>query len=134
MGRRWGVRTLAAVVLSRPHSVPYRVRFDECGPDGSVRASSLLRYVQDAARVHSDAAGFGRDWYRQQALTWLIRAQSIDVEGGATYGEVLTVTTQVVGWRRMWARRRTTMVTEAGASVATSLTDWVLLGARGPVR
>jgi acyl-CoA thioesterase FadM len=133
-GPSMGVRTLAAVVLSRPLAVPYRVRFDECGPDGSVRASSLLRYVQDAAWVHSDAAGFGRDWYREQELTWLIRAQSIDVEGGASYGEVLTVTTEVVGWRRMWARRRTTMVTEAGAPVATALTDWVLLGRRGPVR
>jgi acyl-CoA thioesterase FadM len=114
--------------------VPYRVRFDECGPDGAIRASSLLRYVQDAAWIHSDAAGFGRDWYREQALTWLIRAQSIDVEGEASYGDVLTVATEVVGWRRMWARRRTTMASESGTRVATALTDWVLLGPGGPVR
>ena len=84
--------------------------------------------------MHSDAAGFGRDWYREHALTWLIRAQTIDIEGVASYGDVLTVTTEVTGWRRMWARRRTTIATAAGTPVATALTDWVLLGAGGPVR
>src|ERR687895_2512270 len=58
----------APVAPSRAHAVPYRIRFDECGPDGLVRASALLRYVQDAAWVHSDSAGFGRAWYADRAL------------------------------------------------------------------
>ena len=121
--------------LSRAHAVPYRIRFDECGPDGGVRTSSLLRYVQDAAWVHSDAAGFGRDWYRDRRLTWLIRAQVLDVRSTATYGDALEVTTEVVGWRRMWARRRTTITRPDAPPVAVALTDWVILGpAGGPVR
>ena len=30
-------------------SVPYRARFDECGANGLVRSSALLRYAQDLA-------------------------------------------------------------------------------------
>jgi acyl-CoA thioesterase FadM len=125
----------SASVLSHPHPVSYRVRFDECGPNGVVRASSLLRYVQDAAWLHSDAAGFGRAWYRERLLTWLIRAQVLDVLDAATYGDALEVTTEVVGWRRMWARRRTTITQLDATPLAVALTDWVILGpGGGPVR
>lgn len=122
-------------MLARAHAVPYRIRFDECGPDGFVRASTLLRYVQDAAWVHSDSAGFGRDWYADRRLTWLIRAQVLDMLATATYGDTLHVRTEVIGWRRMWARRRTTITTADETVVAAALTDWVLLGPAGmPVR
>ena len=42
---------------------PYRVRFDEAGPDGNLRTSTLLRYAQDLAWYHSAQRGFTRAWY-----------------------------------------------------------------------
>lgn len=36
-------------------SAPYRVRFDEAGPDGLLRTSVLLRLAQDLAWHHSAA-------------------------------------------------------------------------------
>ena len=36
-------------------TLPFRVRFDEAGPDGLLRTSSLLRYAQDLASHHSDS-------------------------------------------------------------------------------
>lgn len=44
---------------------PYRVRYDECGPDGHLRTSVFLRWAQDLASHHSTLLGFDRDWYRQ---------------------------------------------------------------------
>ena len=44
-------------------TVPFRVRFDEAGPDGHVRTSTLLRYAQDLAAFHSAERGFDRDHY-----------------------------------------------------------------------
>jgi len=41
-------------------SWPYRVRFDEAGPDGLLRTSTLLRYAQDLAAFHSAKRGFDR--------------------------------------------------------------------------
>ena len=112
-------------------SAPYRVRFDEAGPDGLLRTSALLRYAQDLAWYHSARRGFDRDWYRERGLTWLARSAEVAVEARVRVGDELVGTTRVVGWRRVWARRRTEFVDDAGGLVAWTHVDWVLLDARG---
>ena len=114
----------------------YRVRFDESGPEGTLPGSGFLRYAQDLAWVHSEAAGFGRDWYRERGLTWLIRTVELDVLEDVEYGSQLDASTEVLGFRRVWARRRSEF-TRRGMErdVAGALIDWVLLNERGsPVR
>ena len=49
-------------------TVEFRVRFDEAGPDGLVRTSTLLRYAQDLAAHHSAERGFDRAWYAERGL------------------------------------------------------------------
>jgi acyl-ACP thioesterase len=112
-------------------SAPYRVRFDEAGPDGRLRTSVLLRYAQDLAWFHSTARGFGRDWYAEHGLTWLVRTAAIEVVAPVAVGSELTGTTRVVGARRVWARRRTDFVDAVGEPAATVNIDWVLLDRRG---
>jgi acyl-CoA thioesterase FadM len=112
-------------------SAPFRVRFDEAGPDGQLRTSVLSRYAQDLAWYHSASRGFDRDWYREHGLAWLVRAAEIAVAGPVRVGDELTGTTRVVGWRRVWARRRTEFVDAVGTLVAWVHIDWVLLDARG---
>ena len=55
---------------------------------------------------HSEEAGFGRDWYDERAMHWLVRNVSLSLYRPVTYGDVLTIGTEVIGWRRVWARRR----------------------------
>ncbi|MFL5777703.1 MAG: acyl-[acyl-carrier-protein] thioesterase [Chloroflexota bacterium] len=112
-------------------SAGYRVRFDEAGPDGLLRTSVLLRMAQDVAWLHSSSRGFTRQWYRERGLTWLARAAEVTVLGEVRVGDELVGTTQVVGWRRVWARRRTDFVDADGTLVAWTHVDWVLLDARG---
>jgi acyl-ACP thioesterase len=110
----------------------YRVRFDEAGPDGNLRSSGLLRFAQDLAWIHSESAGFGRDWYAEQQLTWLVRAIELDVHVETAYGSELVVSTEVTGFRRFWARRRSEFHRPDDERLtAVALTDWVLLNARG---
>ena len=112
-------------------SAPYRVRFDEAAPDGLVRTSVLLRYAQDLAWYHSARHGFTRAWYGEHELTWLARAAEVEVLGPLRVGDEVVGTTQVVGWRRVWARRRTDFVDASGATIAWTHVDWVLLDGRG---
>jgi acyl-ACP thioesterase len=112
-------------------SAPYRVRFDEGAPDGQVRTSVLLRYTQDLAGYHSAVRGFGRAWYTERGITWLVRAAEVAVVAPIAVGSELVGTTQVVGWRRVWARRRTEFHDAEGALVAWVHIDWVLLDGRG---
>ena len=98
-------------------SAPYRVRFDEAGPDGRLRTSVLLRYAQDLAWYHSAARGFGRAWYAARGITWLVRAAEVAMVAPVPVGADLVGTTQVVGWRRVWARRRTEFRDDDGGLV-----------------
>ena len=112
-------------------SSPYRVRFDECRPDGRIRTSVLLRYTQDLAALHSSSRGFGRDWYAARGITWLVRAAEVEVLEPIVVAADIVGTTQVTGSRRVWARRRTDFHDGAGRLVAVVRIDWVLLDARG---
>ncbi len=112
-------------------SAPYRVRFDEGGPNGGIRTSVLLRYTQDLAGYHSAARGFDRAWYAEHGITWLVRAAEIALVAPILVGDELVGTTQVVGWRRVWARRRTEFHDGDGALRAWVHIDWVLLDGRG---
>ena len=116
----------------------YRVRFDEAGADGWLRPSGLLRYAQDMAWRHSEEAGFDRDWYLNRSMNWLVRNVKVSIAGPVTYGDALAISTEVIGWRHVWARRHSVMrlvgssAREAnGARVATVDTDWVLLTDEG---
>ena len=110
----------------------YRVRFDEAGPDGHLRSSGYLRYAQDLAWIHSEGAGFGRDWYGSRRLTWLVRAIELDILSETAYGGELVVSTEVVGFRRVWARRLSEFHAHGSERpTALAITDWVLLNARG---
>ena len=112
-------------------SAPYRVRFDEAGPDGLLRTSVLLRYAQDVAWFHSASRGFDRAWYAERGLTWLVRAAEVAMLQPIRVGSDVVGTTRVIGWRRVLARRRTEFHDVAGDLVAWTHIDWVLLDARG---
>jgi acyl-CoA thioesterase FadM len=113
------------------HETSYRVRFDEAGPNGLLRTSGLMRYAQDLAWLHSTALGFGREWYAERGLTWLVRAAELVVLAGAPMGTDVGARTEVVGMRRVFARRRGTFHLTDGTVAAWVHTDWVLIDARG---
>jgi acyl-CoA thioesterase FadM len=114
----------------REHAFDHRIRFDECGSGGLIRAGGYLRLMQDLAWRHSELLGFGRDWYRSNRLAWLVRFADLHITGEARSGDTLRVTTRVIGWRRVWARRESRASVD-GAEVARATIDWVLVDAAG---
>lgn len=120
-----------AADADRTFEAPYRVRFDEAGPDGLLRTSGLLRYAQDVAWQHSVALGFGRDWYAERGLTWLVRAAELEVRAAIPMGATVLSRTAVVGQRRVWARRRGEFRLADGTPAGWVHTDWVMIDARG---
>lgn len=103
----------------------FRVRYDECGPGGGARASTYLRYLQELAFAHSAALGYPLSWYESQRLFWLMRRVHLVVHDGARYGEELRCTTQVVGMRRVLARRHNVVERADGERVAEAVADWI---------
>ena len=106
--------------------VDYRARFDECGPDATLRASALLRWAQDVAWIHSERVGFGREWYADRNLAWVVRALQLVVLAPIRMGTSAEVTTRVAGFRKVMARRRTDVRLPDGSLAAWAFTDWVM--------
>ncbi len=121
-----------AVGDARSLTVPYRARFDECGTDDLVRSSALLRYTQDVAWIHSELLGFTRAWYAERNLGWVVRTAELAILAPLPLGEVISMRTEVIGFRRFWARRRTEGRLGDGTLAVSGQTDWVIIDtARG---
>jgi acyl-CoA thioesterase FadM len=112
-------------------SVAYRVRFDECTPAGSLRSSGYLRYAQDVAWIHSERLGYDRAWYAERRIGWLVRGIQLVILEPSWASDELLLTTQVVGYRRILARRRADVRAADGRLVAIVLTDYVMIDERG---
>ena len=112
-------------------SLSYRVRFDEATPSGAIRTSVLLRFAADLAAVHSDRRGFGRDWYRERGLAWLVRGVDLELAGPIAHGDEIVGTTRAVAARKVLARRRTEFRGADGQPVATVVVDWALTSSEG---
>jgi len=111
-------------------TVAYRPRFDECGPDGLVRSSTLLRYAQDVAWIHSERMGFDRDWYAARDLAWVVRAVELAILEPLSLGDTIALSTAVTGFRKVWARRRTEGRAADGRLLLWGHTDWVMTDTR----
>lgn len=109
----------------------YRVRFDEAGPDGRARASTILRYAQDIAWRHSEDRGFDRSWYADRGRWWVVRSVDLEILAPVLMGRTVRLATAVVGHRRIWARRLGEARLVDGDVAARILTDWVILDDRG---
>ncbi|MDR7483917.1 MAG: thioesterase [Armatimonadota bacterium] len=108
-------------------SQTFRVRYDECGADGTLRASVHMRLVQEIAFGHSAALGFPLAWYEQHRTFWLVRRVHLVVHAPARYGDALDYTTRVLGARKVLARRLNTARRAGdGTPVATAVVDWIL--------
>jgi acyl-ACP thioesterase len=112
-------------------TVSYRIRFDECGTDGNARTSSLLRYAQDIAWIHSEGLGFTREWYAERGLAWVVRAAEMVILAPVPLGSTLLFSTAPTGFRRVWGRRRTEARLVDGELAMWGHTDWVMTDHRG---
>jgi acyl-CoA thioesterase FadM len=110
---------------------PYRVRFEESTARETMRTAIYFAWAADVAWQHSTLLGFDRDWYSDRGLFWLVRAVRLDIlEPIPTYGAAL-VSTQVLGFRRIAARRRSEVRGPSGRLLASLEIDWVMTNERG---
>jgi acyl-CoA thioesterase FadM len=110
---------------------PYRVRFDEATADETIRTAVYLAWLADVAWQHTAALGHDRARYTGRGLFWLVRAIRLDVLAPIpTYASVL-VSTRVLGYRRVAARRECEVRDADGRPLALGHVDWALVNEHG---
>jgi acyl-ACP thioesterase len=96
-----------------------------------MRSAILLAWAADLAWQHSTLVGFDREWYSSRGLFWLVRAVRLDVFAPVRTYETAQVSTQVMGYRRIAARRHTEVRSAPGELLAALEIDWVMTNERG---
>ena len=101
--------------------------------DANGHASNIefLRWMQEAAVAHADAAGCTAAT-REAGATWVVRSHQIEYLRPAFAGERIEVRTWVVDFRRAFSRRKYEFV-RAGDQVvlARGETNWVFVEVAG---
>ncbi len=103
--------------------------------NGHVNNIEYLRWMQDAALRHSEAAGCTAAT-AAAAATWVIRTHRIEYLKPAFAGERVAVLTWVSNFRRVLSLRKYRVVRPAdSALLAEGETDWVFVdAAKGTLR
>jgi acyl-ACP thioesterase len=96
----------------------------DAAPGGRIRLDALARWLQDVA--HDDIIDAG---VAGRAL-WVVRRTRLRVERFPRFGEPATLRTFSSGLGRMWAQRRTTVLTPGGGR-AEAVALWVHLDPTG---
>ncbi|HVZ32988.1 MAG TPA: thioesterase family protein [Polyangiaceae bacterium] len=85
-----------------------------------------LRWVNEAARAHSDAVGFGPAGLRRLGVLWVVRRHEIDYLAPAHEAEELEAITWAHTLSAASSLRRT-LFKRAGSVLARAETTWVLI-------
>ncbi len=94
---------------------------------GHVNNIEYVRWVQDAAMRHSEAAGL--DWaaYQEIGAAFVIRRHAIEYLREAKVGDVLRVATWIEAATRITAERATEIRNAKGEEIVTARTTWVFV-------
>lgn len=96
--------------------------FGDCAPSGRVRLDALACWLQDVAYADVAEAGLA------EAAVWVVRRTRIRVNRFPRFGERFELTTFCSGLGRMWAERRTDMMSADGEQpVVEAVSLWVHL-------
>jgi YbgC/YbaW family acyl-CoA thioester hydrolase len=100
---------------------------------GEVRASTLLRFLQETATRASTDAGFDPAYYARTGTMWLVRRSTLTLAAPARYGDELEARTWIVDFRRVRSQRAYE-VRAGDLLVARADTDWVYVDRTGRPR
>ena len=97
--------------------------------NGHMNNVEFVRWMQEAATRHADAAGCTAAT-REAGATWVVRSHHVEYLRPAFVGERLRVLTWVADFRRAFSLRRYRFTRPAdGAVLARGETNWVFVDA-----
>jgi acyl-CoA thioester hydrolase len=101
---------------------------DVLDENGHVNNVVYIQWMQDVAVLHSDRTGCTRAT-RDVGATWVVRSHRVEYLRPAFSGDLISVSTWVVNFRRVRSLRRYKFVRKSdGTVLARGETDWVFVG------
>ncbi len=103
----------------------YETRYGDYKDTKTIKTSSILDMVQDAAVKHSAARGYSVEVLTGMNLAWLIRGIKARFEVPIETGSSITVNTGIKQMRGLTSKR-CCIIEQNGRQVAKTIADWFL--------
>ena len=111
--------------------VTYTQTYTICRHDGdhhgNAKPGALLRYGQQIATMHAEAAGLNDELYAATHTAYVLAKLALHIDRTPRVDETLTVTTRPERCKRAVNKRITFFYDEAGQQVAVLDSRWVLI-------
>jgi acyl-CoA thioester hydrolase len=113
--------------MSRIHTYEITVSAGAIDANGHANNIEFVRWMQEAAVAHADAAGCTAAT-REAGATWVVRSHQIEYLRPAMEGDRIEVRTWVADFRRAFSRRKYDFVRMNDRTVlARGETNWVFV-------
>ena len=99
----------------------------DCDLTGAWRPGAVLEGMQEAATVHSELLGAGRNALKNQGLAWVVTRMELEMDRYPLLEEHVTVETWPMPMRRWFFPRYFLFRDEAGQEIGRAASLWVLL-------
>ncbi|MPW26506.1 hypothetical protein GC105_11960 [Alkalibaculum sp. M08DMB] len=87
----------------------------------------LLRYLQDIAMEQSERIGVGLEYIKEHRLNWIITRYHVKVHSYPKYNDKISVTTNAVGFNKVFAYRDFNISNNSGEILITANSQWLLI-------
>lgn len=111
-----------------PHVEHFLTRRYEMGRDHLMRPQCICNYMEEAAGIHADKLGVGLDRLAQDGLAWVLAKMRLRLFRRPAPGERVVLETWPVSVERVQFRRDFILYDESRQTLATAVTQWVIMG------
>jgi medium-chain acyl-[acyl-carrier-protein] hydrolase len=105
----------------------FTVKTYDCQPNGEVKISSLMQYLQEIAARHAEQLGFGFRALNQFDSYWILSNIRIEIEKLPAWNDHLAIHTWPSGHSRLIATREFVADNKQGCEILKASSEWMIL-------
>ncbi|MHC4131369.1 MAG: acyl-[acyl-carrier-protein] thioesterase [Planctomycetota bacterium] len=105
----------------------FRVKTYDCHPNGKIKISTLMQYLQEIAANHAEQLGFGFKALNQFNSYWVLSNIRIEIANQPSWNEKITIYTWPSGHNRLLATREFIGKNKENCEVFKAASEWMIL-------
>lgn len=103
------------------------IRTYECGVGGSIKIASLMQHLQEAAALHAEQLGFGREKMNGIDGYWVLSNVRVEIVELPQWNEEVTIRTWPSGYSRLLASREFIGADRNARELFRAGSEWMVL-------
>jgi len=105
----------------------FNIKTYDCHPNGKIKISTLMQYLQEIAANHAEQLGFGFNALNQFNGYWVLSNIKIEIEKLPGWNEKTTICTWPSGHNRLLATREFIGKNKKGREILKAASEWMIL-------